>query len=255
MVITFNLGWETVALQKGREHQKYYTKDGTHVVGVTTVLGELSKSVLLRWAAKLEREGVEMCTKNGTPIPQKYFHEIKRDDAADIGTVSHFISECWLNKRNPELEGFEDEFIEKAILSFEKFKAFWQSNRFRLAASEVQLVSETGKYGGTIDIVAFNEQENYVLMDLKTSKDFYSSQLYQLAAYSSLWHENGKPRLAEHMIVRIGKEDPDDFEVKHFTEDHIEKGMKVFMHALGVRNESREINEMFRKPYYKKIAA
>ncbi len=95
------------------EHTVYRAKDGERLPGVTTVLGVLAKPPLLKWYADQEREGIFSLMgdgngwsahllraklplyKNGKPKP---FAEVKRDAAADTGTVTHARIEAWLKQ-------------------------------------------------------------------------------------------------------------------------------------------------------------
>lgn len=63
-----------------KAHQRYYLEDGTLAVGVTTVVGILSKPALVKWANKLGLEGTDVT---------KYV-----DKTAEIGICAHYLVQC-----------------------------------------------------------------------------------------------------------------------------------------------------------------
>lgn len=243
----FNTEWPTTSLDSKTEHQKYYTKGGILIPGVTTVLGVLNKQALIHWSADLERKELMKCFEQKIQVPDKLFYLTMRDTAASIGTLAHFMCECWIKQRNPEFINYDTELIEKAKLSFEKFKGFWESGNYKMVKSEVQLVSEVHRYGGTIDIVAMDGEDNLTILDIKTSKKsrekdgLYSTHKTQLAAYRYLWNENNEKPITHQKIVRIGKDQPDDMDVVKVSNEQMEAHLLHFMAALDVYRSEKEI--------------
>jgi len=228
----FNPAWPPHQLDGKKEHQKYYLKDGTLVPGVTTVLGKLSKPQLIHWAWTLGMEGVDYRTI--------------RDAAADVGTVAHFMAECWINKRNPEFINYDPDLIAKGELSFRKFQRFWAESAFTLVRSEYQLVSEKHRYGGTLDVVAMDEQGDLIILDIKTSKAVYPDYHTQLAAYVNLWNENHENPIDRYYIVRIGKEDPEDFDIQEYSKSLIDLNFKRFQSVLEVHHIDTTIKTLIK---------
>lgn len=226
-------------LDSSRVHQKYATKNGEYVPGVTTVLGILNKPFLMKWYYDCGVKGIKP--------------EDVRDAAATVGTAAHFMCECWLTLKNPRFIGYEQEVIDKASISFDKFKRFWQGEGFTLSSSEDQMVSETHKYGGTADIVAFDKQENYILIDIKTSKSIYDDYVLQLGAYKRLWNETKQVKINRQMIVKIGKEDPDDMDILELSNDLVDQATKKFDGALKTYKEDKIFKKMLLDvPYFNK---
>ena len=194
-------GRKIVRLEKTRAHQKYPLKDGTDVPGASTIakIGE-DPSGLIHWAWKLGMEGQD--------------YRKVRDKAADIGTVAHFMIECFLHNHEPDLSEFSSADIEKANVAFANFRRWWDKEGFSIIEPEVQLVSEEYLFGGTIDAPSRDRDGKVVLLDWKTSKAINNAHRVQLAGYEQLWNENRPDMPIERRaIVRIGKESPDDFEV------------------------------------------
>jgi hypothetical protein len=70
---------------------------------------------------------------------------------------------------------------------------------------EQPLVSETYKYGGTLDFYGVIDGK-ITLMDFKTTGDIYPEQFYQLSAYNYLLTENGNTESQDIKILRIGRD-------------------------------------------------
>jgi hypothetical protein len=194
-------GRKIVRLEKTRAHQKYPLKDGTDVPGASTIakIGEDS-SGLIHWAWKLGMDGQD--------------YRKVRDKAADIGTIAHFLIECFLHNHVADLSEFSSADIEKATIAFNNFKRWWDDEGLTVIEPEVQLVSETYLFGGTIDAPSRDRDGKIVLLDWKTSKAIVGAHKVQLAGYEQLWNENRPDmKVQRRGIVRIGKESPDDFEV------------------------------------------
>ena len=87
-------GKKIVKLQKLRSHQKYLLKDGTQVPGASTIakLGDDGSS-LIHWAWDLGNRGID--------------YRKARDQAADIGTIAHFLIECFLQAMPLSLECYD----------------------------------------------------------------------------------------------------------------------------------------------------
>jgi hypothetical protein len=194
-------GQKIVRLEKTRAHQKYPLKDGTDVPGASTIakIGEDSGG-LIHWAWKLGMEGQD--------------YRKVRDKAADIGTVAHFMIECFLHNHEPDLSEFSPADVEKATIAYNNFRRWWDEEGFTVIEPEVQLVSEEFLFGGTIDAPSRDRDGKIVLLDWKTSKAIVPAHKVQLAGYEQLWNENRPDmKVQRRGIVRIGKESPDDFEI------------------------------------------
>lgn len=211
-------GQKIVRLQKTRSHQKYLLKDGTQVPGASTIakIGDDGSS-LIHWAWNLGMEGLD--------------YRKVRDQAADIGTIAHFMIECFLHGHEADLSEYSSADIERARVAFGNFKAWWDNEGFTILEPEVQLVSEQHMFGGTIDAPSRDKDGKIVLLDWKTSKGIWPAHRFQLAAYEQLWNENRPDmKIQRRGIVRIGKESPDDFEIAWMFS--AEPAWKVFKKRL-----------------------
>lgn len=226
---------EKTKLVRNAPHQKYILNDGTEVPGGSTIckLGD-DPSALIHWAWSLGREGKD--------------YKKERDKAADIGTIAHFMIECMLNNQVADLSDYTQDECDKALVCYGKFLDWWDEQHLEKVATEIQLVNETYKYGGTIDLIAKrNKNGDHVLIDFKTSKKISESYWRQCAGYAALWNHNqpiaeyeamGEPcscktnQIKSHAIVRIGKEEEGDFEV--VWKDDLSKDWFVFQKQVDL---------------------
>ena len=170
--------------------QIYKLSSGEKVPGVTTVIGgqlAWNKGALMYWAWDQGRNG-------------KDFRETK-DQAADLGTRVHALIEQEMRGQRPS-EIPSD--CESSLLAFYEWR-----DAFKLEAtgSEVALISEKYRYGGTLDYPGIVNSRR-VILDLKTSKGVYPDHRIQLAGYGHLWDENHPDDLVTGFhLLQVGKED------------------------------------------------
>ena len=212
-------------MAKLKAHQKYYTKDGILVPGVTTVIGVLAKPALVGWANKLGLQGVEV---------GKYV-----DSLASVGTLCHNIVECYLTKKEVDYSDYTPNQRALAEGAAKKFFDWEKKNKFVFLKSELQLVSEKHFFGGTCDIYCELDGKK-TLIDIKTSKACYGEHFTQVAAYKILLEENGYP-VEDAKILRIGREEAEGFDVKDIPmiDVHAEKFLAC-LRILQIDNKLKE---------------
>ena len=208
-----------------KPHQKYHTKDGILVPGVTTVLGVLAKPALVPWANKLGLQGIEV---------GKYV-----DSLGSVGTLCHTIIECYLKKTEVDFLDYTPNQRTLAEIAAKKFFEWEKKNIFKVIESELQLVSEKNFFGGTCDIYCeLNGKKT--LIDIKTSKACYSEHFTQVAAYKLLLEENGY-LVEDARILRIGREEAEGFDEKEIPmiNIHVEKFLACIK-ILQIDNRLKE---------------
>ena len=190
-----------VKLVKKRAHQIYKTKDGKRVPGSSTIakIGDSAEG-LIYWAWDLGMQKID-------------FRKVK-DEAADAGTVGHFMIECFLKGNEPDVSDFSATSIDLATNIFVKFHDYWEQEGMTFVASELELVSDIHGYGGTIDIIARDRDGRLCIIDEKSSKAIYESHFYQLASYENLWNEHNEEKIARRAIFRNGKKEKGDTELR-----------------------------------------
>lgn len=181
----------------------YFLRSGTRVPSVTTIIGKFKEAEgLMHWAWKMGSEG-------------KDYREA-RDEAASTGTLAHTLVEKWIRKETPTLTGPKAS-VMQARNAFNLFLKWAKQSKLRVTETEVPLVSEKYKFGGTLD--AMLVQGELSLGDWKTSNHVYVDYLFQLAAYGLLWKENRprEPITGGYHLMRFAKDSPDF--VHHFWGD------------------------------------
>jgi PD-(D/E)XK nuclease superfamily len=203
---------------KVQAHQRYYLEDGTQVPGVTTVLSVLDKPYLVAWANKMGLQGIDS---------RKY-----TDEAATVGTLAHYLVECELAGVEPELGDFTPNQIDRAGHSFSHFQQWRAQHDLSPVLVEAQLVSERYRYGGTVDCVAWFD-EDLTLLDFKTSSGIYEEMKWQVSAYMALAAEHGQ-RCTGARILRIPRNDSDGLLEHVLSRSELETGWHIFSHALSI---------------------
>lgn len=206
-------------------HTVYKTVDGIRVPGVTTVLGVLNKPALIKWANDLGLQGIDST---------KY-----RDAAASIGTLVHAMVEAHLKGLELDVTDFTPNEIQQAEVGFKKFIDWKTSRNFEIIASEQSLVSEINRYGGTIDCVA-KVDGKITLVDFKTGKGVYDEMFAQVSAYNELLKEHGI-HTEEIMILRIGRNDDEGFEVRTLQTSDIASYFNIFKSCLDIYEVKKKV--------------
>jgi predicted RecB family nuclease len=207
---------------RSKQHTVYKLSDGTKVPGVTTILGVKAKPALIKWANNLGLQGIDS---------NKYV-----DEKAQIGTLAHRMIEDYLNKVETDTSEYTKVQIDKAENSFLKFLEWEKSHKVEVILAEVPLVSESLRYGGTIDCYVKLDNE-YQLLDFKTSSGIYDEHIYQLAAYWMLLSSNDHP-VEKARILRIGRDETEGFEERIITNIMLE--WEIFKDCLSLYNHERE---------------
>jgi len=152
-------------MSKTKAHQKYKTRDGRIVPGVTTVIGNnlgWNKNVLIAWS---RREAL----KGNDP-------ELVKQAAANIGTCAHYMCECDAKGLEPDLSDFSPNTIKVAENCFLGYLEWKKTNNISKIQSEIPLVSERYLYGGTIDML-YESEGRLILGDIKTSSSIWTVKL------------------------------------------------------------------------------
>lgn len=208
---------------KTKVHTIYKNNKGVRLPGVTTILRILGKPALIHWAWKLGTEGQD--------------YRKVRDKAANIGTIAHYLIECDLKGIKPELDDYPKSNIEKAENAYLAFLDWRKSHNLKTLHSELQLISEKHGYGGTLDWIASNNDELW-LIDLKSSKAIYPEMQYQLAAYLNLWNENHSDTIKKVRIIKLSPQDG-SFQDHVISDKELDKGFKIFSHCLEIYRLTR----------------
>ena len=205
----------------------YYLKDGkTKVPSVTTILGRFKESGgLIHWAWKLGMEG-------------KDYRE-ERDSAASAGTMAHEAVESWIHGNQPVFEG-EASICDRAKKSFEAFLEWTNQTQLKVDKTEIPLVSEVHKFGGTPD--AFTIRGERAVLDWKSSNGLYPEYLVQIAAYGKLWEENNPNDkiVGGFHLLRFDKQYA-DFHHHYWAE--LDSAWEAFLHLRALYDLDKELKQ------------
>ncbi len=207
-------------------HIKYTTKDGEVVPSVTTVIGNVlgfNKNILINWTKSLAFRGQDA-------------DKVKKDSAT-IGTSAHYLIECKI--RN---EKFDKEELKKltkeqliqvtnAYKGWKKWEEEWKPDEYLY--TEISLVSEKYKFGGTVDIVVKKDDKIYIL-DNKTSNSLHMEMIVQLGAYKILFEEHHTEKINQCGIIKIEKKKP-EYSLNLVPNQSLKSGQKIFLKALEIQ--------------------
>ena len=208
---------------KTKIHTVYKLKSGDRVPSVTTVLGILGKPALIQWAWELGTQGID--------------YKAVRDNAGDIGTLSHHLIMCDIKGEKPDTSEYSAQDIDKAENCLIKYYDWTMNHKIKPLMVETPLISEEHQFGGTIDF--FGEVDNQpTLLDFKTGKAIYPEFFYQLAAYEQLLAEAGQ-LIEVTRILRIGRNEDEGFEER--TIGKLDNQWQVFLNCLSIYNLQKEI--------------
>lgn len=225
----------------------YFTKDGSRVPGVTTILGRFKEAGgLIHWSWKLAHEPlmqarnlIERVTTGAFGMHEleaflqrdesEWDYKAKREKAADAGTIAHEMVECFLHSEDFDGQQYDRHLVEMAMPAFEAFMEWAGSTRLEVVETEVGLVSERHRFGGTRDAIIVNGRR--ALGDWKTSNRIYPEYLCQLAAYGILDEEQGKAIDGGYHLLRFSKqEQPDDpVQFTHYYWSQLDIAKQAFL--------------------------
>jgi len=231
-----------------RPKSGYRLSNGERIPGVTTIIGRFKESGgLLWWANRLAYEplgqayslleGVAEGNPNQDAISKflavpvaNYDHTAVRDAAADAGTLAHQMVEFHLEGLIAEsvLEGQPKDVSENAQNAFRAFLEWSDQTNLEVEHQELSLVSETHRFGGTLDACVLRVNGKRAIGDWKTSNGLYPDYLIQVAAYGKLYEEcyPNDPVEGGYHILRFSKSTGDFHH--HFFAD-LNEGWKAFL--------------------------
>jgi len=172
------------------EKKHWYSVDGEYVPATTTVLDNIAKPGLVPWAASmgarwfLEHQE-EKLSLDAMAKGIRNAHRASNREALKIGHQAHGYCQNaieWklgLRKEIPEMPPHEN-----AVNSVNAFRNWVKEHDVNWFATEQKVYNREHKYAGTLDAVAEVDDE-FCVIDFKTSKAIYSAHHLQCAAYAS----------------------------------------------------------------------
>jgi ATP-dependent exoDNAse (exonuclease V) beta subunit len=201
-------------------HTKYFVNE-KRVSSVTTIIGNnlgWNFYPLLNWNLKLVRQGLD---------PKE---ELK--SAGRIGTLAHIMIEQFTIGGRVFLDGYSAQEI-----AYYNYLDFAEAYKPEIIHSELQMVSEKYKFGGTCDAVA-KVNNKLMILDWKSSNSLHSEHKIQISAYAKMYEENTGERIKGALIVRLDKEKK-EYEVEHLKIKDLNWGWKIFKLLLKIQENKR----------------
>lgn len=208
------------------EHKKYYNSQGIEVPSVTTIL-KIVNNNLDSWANYMGMKGIDS---------KEYANK-----RADYGTYIHSICEKFFNYELPK--NHEDFELDERYLNRNQYISLYEKltilrdmlrrNGYEYYASELSITED--KFGGTIDLVFYNEiDDEYIILDFKTSKKVYSKYFIQLAGYTMLFRMKYGYNIKGTGIVLIDKPINDREFLTMRSIDKNEYNVHIFTSLLNI---------------------
>ena len=243
---------KTVKLENGHtiifdEDKHVYIHNNEYVVGMSTLLNKLASPALEAWKVnsqvnaikkEMELQGIPLDKIDKIIINAKANAKAKNDNILSIGSIVHKLIEKWL--KGEKVTRPEDKIVANCLMEFQKF---WKKNKLKVVESEKILYSERG-YCGTLDLVAKDNNNNLMLIDVKTSKGLFLNMVHQVHGYKLAYEEQTGKKINKMYIVRLPKTN-EPFEARQilYKKDH----MKAFLGLLHCHKSELLFNEQMRK--------
>lgn len=206
----------------------YKNKDGKRVPSWSTIGSQWGEGArgLQWWYWQKGKDGVEF-----NDMPE-----------AEVGSIAHQMIDCEVKGKELDLGQFPVDLVKQAKQCYENWKEWKSRNKFKAIETELSLISEKHQFGGTLDCIAMINDELSIL-DVKTGKDIYASQVVQITAYAHLWHENfpEHPLTGGYNIIRTGKE---MVSFVHYYYQEFPKAWDVFLHLRELYDLAKEIKKL-----------
>ena len=219
----------------GTPAQGYRLSNGDRVPGTTTVISNCKIGGiegLLYWA---NQEGL-----NGRNYKET------RDKAANAGTCAHEMVECDIRGKDFDKSKYPLEILKLAEGAFKAYRKWAKQTKLKAVSPETRMVSETYRYGGTLDAMLVDGE--LALGDWKTSNSVRGDYLIQLAAYRQLWEENNPDRPVTggfHLLKFSKPEHPDDpVHFSHHHWSHLDLAWDAFKHMRELYDMSARLKKM-----------
>lgn len=193
----------------------------------------------------LEETGIRAFFLNSNPDDWDY--KKAREKAADAGTCAHEMFDCW-TKGIPfdPIEPFRYPPDIRALAepAFEAGKEWAANSKFSVVESEVSLVSEKYRFGGTRDGILINGKR--AIADVKTSNAIYADYLLQLASYAILDEEQGNTIDGGFHLLKFSKQalPTDPIRFTHFYWSQLDQAKTAFLLMRELYDHMKELEKM-----------
>ena len=218
-----------------------FTRNDERILGVTSCTGIIDKSrPLIFWAVGLMRDFLLNRRKEGFLISEdaiieaSKLHQVKKEEAANIGTKIHDWVELWIKGKHPEAP------TEPQVMNgVNAFLKWVKETKIKLKCSETIVYSKKHDFAGIMDAEGKMNGGN-VIVDFKSSNAIYNEYRYQLAAYWLAREEETKKKFDGGWIIKFGKDDG-EFAATYIPRKEYEKNKVAFLAALAIKRREQEL--------------
>lgn len=222
---------------------KYKDSKGKRLPGVTTVEKNIgwNARVLMMWANRVGLEGKDINEEAGYE--------------AAIGSVAHAAIEAELKGEQfditlLDLDPAQVEAVGKCMIAWREFKDTIRVSPLKdkegKPYSELTLISEEHRFGGTIDCIVQrdSDEKRLGILDFKTGSGIYAEALIQVCAYAELWEQyHPDMPITDLYILRLGKHDA-GLTWKWVPREKAKPLWKAFEAALVLHDVHKTIKKM-----------
>jgi len=205
---------------KAHQHKR---KNGQIVPGATSVIGNnlgWNKNILIQWARREALAGHDPT--------------LVIDKSKLIGLATHQLIQNDLQKKAKKMD-YPPSVMVVANKYYREFKAFEEQYVFKYKYIEKELIHPTMDYGGTIDAIAYDENElSYCLLDWKSGRNIYPENWMQMAAYVHLIKDCLDVNIRRIYLVHLAGRGGMDIHIKHDSE--LKHYWMVFQNLLALQN-------------------
>ena len=245
VILTFNPKTHIYTVDDEKNGLKGFRPDS-----VTGITGIADKSgALMGWAVKMGAEFLEEQLKPGVALDEvqikelisdmKRQHRIKKERAADVGTLVHDWIEQYI-KASLGMPGFRkpdfpiNEMMKNAVNAFFDWR---DQTHLVFHRSEEKIYSRKYRYAGTLDLEA-DVEEDLCIVDFKTSNGVWPEYKLQTAGYQQARQEETGKKYTHRWIIRFGKEDA---ALEALKVDGFAKDIKGFLGAQALASRIKEL--------------
>lgn len=229
------------------------------IPSVTSFTGIIDKSQqLIPWAVNLMVEHLTIKIGEITEVDiyeASQLHKVKKQEAADIGSLAHEWISSWLKGENPVMP--DNPSVQQAINSFLEYQD--QNNIDWIQSEEIVYYNDNGiEYAGIFDAIA-KIKNKLVLVDFKSSNGIYPEYMLQAAGYQLAYEWMNNVKIDRRMIIRLAKETEEEYvarmqkknyqdyakyqsvEVREYKENLADQ--QAFIACVTLKNRLKEIEK------------
>jgi hypothetical protein len=213
---------------------RYFLQDGTEVPGASTLsrIGDDQTG--------LKNASIKMALESGLDSNVVW----KRD--TDIGTAVHTMIQQHLLDREVTDPIIGDEHMRRTCwLCYRGWEKWYAKSGFSVLETEMSLVSEQERFGGTFDAIL---EKNDVLWvaDWKTSRQFNHAMLIQLSGYRGIINGLYPLPVSRGLIVRLSK-DTGAAIPRAYASEQLDVGWKHILRQRDLHEGKKEVAKAFKE--------